>query len=508
LATLRPPRPPAPALLPAGGRLILAAGREIAVQQLSGLDAAFLALESATTPMHIGSASILDPSLAGGGRLDLAHLRRVLAGRLGASRVFRQRLVEVPLGLGKPYWIEDPDFDLDRHLERTRLPEPGGMRQLEALMSWELSQPLPRDRPLWQMILVEGLERVPGVPPGSMAVIGKVHHAAIDGVSGAEIMGALFDLGPTPRPLPADPWEPEPEPGKLALLRRAGRNLLAHPRLLRSTLAETAKGLARAGAAWALERIEPPPLPFTAPRTRWNAPLSKDRSWAGVAVSLARIRAIKEAASSGDDAVTVNDVVLAICAGALRRFLAERDELPDKPLIAMVPVSVRSADERGAMGNQVSAMLVDLATGESDAGARLKRIHRNTHRAKTHHRALGARTLMDYSRIIPFSVAALAARLYVGTGLAARHRPLFNLVITNVPGPRQPLYLAGARLLRHLGAGPIFDGMGLILAVMSYAGELSIGVTSCRRMLEDASAFTRALEASLDELEAAVLAPP
>ena len=469
------------------------------MEQLTGLDAAFLYLETPNAPMHIGGASIIDPRTAGG-RLELATLRDHLLSRIHTSRTFTQRLVEVPLKLGKPYWTLDEAFDIDRHLQRTQLPEPGGWKELSALVAWEFSQPLDRDKPLWEILLVEGLDTASGIPPGSIALISKIHHAAIDGISGSEIMSALYDPSPEPRPMPpAAPPEHEELPTKTGLLKESGKHLLEVPRALSGTLGETVKGVVKSGAAWGLKHIKPPPFPFTAPRSRLNAAISKDRTWSAAILSLERIKAIRRSVDA-----TVNDVVLAICAGALRRYLAARDDLPEKPLVAMVPTSVRTEDERGTMGNQVSAMLVSLATDVADPAERLRLIHGSAIASKVHHQAIGARTLSDYSQFIPFGLAGAGARLYTRMHLAEKLRPIFNLVITNVPGPQVPLYVAGARLLAHVGAAPLFDGMGLILAIFSYAGSLTVGATSSREIMPDVDLFTGYLKTALDELEAAV----
>ena len=468
------------------------------MEHLSGLDASFLYLETPNAPMQIGGLSILDPTLPDG-TFGLDELHDLLASRIHVSRTFTQRLAEVPLGLGKPKWVDDEAFDIRRHIERTRLPEPGGWRELAALVAWEFSRPLPRDRPLWGIVLVEGLETVDGFPKGSVGLISKIHHAAVDGVSGSEIMSALFDVQPRS---PEPPVESSGRKGSRArssggieLLGQAGRGIKSLTRLP-GTLGRTAKGLARSGAVWGVQRVAPPPLPFTAPRTSWNTAVSKDRVWGAALLSFDRIKRLRQAADA-----TVNDVVLAVCAGGLRRYLEERDELPSKPLVAMVPVSVRSEDEEGSMGNKVSAMLVSLETTEAEPLARLRRIRRATHRSKVHHQAVGARTLSDYSELIPFAAANFGARLYTRMQLADKHRPLFNLVITNVPGPRVPLYAGQAKLLAHVGAAPVFDGMGLILPVFSYAGTLSIGICACREALSDAAMLAEHFERALDELE-------
>jgi WS/DGAT/MGAT family acyltransferase len=480
------------------------------MKQLSGLDSAFLYLETDNAPMHIGGVSILDARTPNG-RFTLDTLRAVLAARLHRSRTFVERLAAVPLNLGKPYWTEDEDFDLDRHLERTQLPEPGGWKELSALIAWELGQLLPRDRPLWKMLFVEGVDGIEGVPKGSVAIIGSIHHAAIDGVSGSEILSALFDVSPEPADLaaaaeqqPADGQgtdeEPHQEkPSRAQLLGRSGKNLLGVPKAIPGTVGQTVRGLVRSGAVWGLKKIKPPPLPFTAPRTRLNVPVSRERVWSPALLSLDRIKAIRAAAGG-----TVNDVVLAVCSGALRRYLQDKDGLPEKPLVAMVPVSVRAEDERGTMGNRVSAMLVSLATDEDDPAVRLEKIRASTTDSKTHHQAIGARTLSDVGEFIPFALAGVGTRLYTRMHLAEKLKPIFNLVITNVPGPQVPLYVGGARLLAHVGFAPIFDGVGLILPIFSYAGTLAIGATSDRAVMPDIDVFTGYLKDSLDELERAV----
>nr|XP_061799096.1 putative diacyglycerol O-acyltransferase MT1468 [Nerophis lumbriciformis] len=465
------------------GRRLAARAQEHSMQQLSGLDASFLYLETDNAPMHIGGVSILDPATAAG-RLDFAGFEHFIASRLHVTRTFRQRLVEVPLNLGKPYWIDDDDFDLAEHVERTELPRPGGLLELAALVSWEMAEPLNRKRPLWHILWVEGVDTIEGIAPGSVALISRVHHAAIDGMSGAAILGALFDLDPNP----AEPAEGPPAvttiserpPSKLRLIGRAYGNLLRSPLALRRAAGSATSGLVKSGGARLTNKVEPPPLPFSAPRTLLNVPIGKRRTWGGALLSLDRIRTLKTAVGA-----TVNDVVLAICTGALRRYLLDRGALPEKPLVAMVPVSVRDESERGAMGNQVSAMLVSLPTNLADPLARLQGIHQATASCRS-------------------PLAGLAARLYSRSQLADRHRPLFNLVITNVPGPQAPLYVGGARLQVHIGMAPILDGMGLILPIFSYAGQLAIGVTSCPEVVPDPERLTDYLRDQISELESAL----
>lgn len=520
---------------------------------LSGLDAGFLSLETKTAPMLVGGVSILGPR-PDGSSLSVDEVRRTLRPRLGRAVGLRRKLAALPFSLARPYWVElaPEELDLDLLVERTVLPEPGGWRELSALFAWELSQAVARSEPLWRLILAEGLH-LPEHPAGTVALIGKVHHAAIDGVSGAEILGALFDLAtpeatpvaraavhpagvapeaaaapagaslPLSPPAPVDHAEPAhrdrevaAEPNVLELLARAGRDLASTPLEASAVAGRSLLGLAagtwsrtRGGVEARLRRVfappsdlpddassaTPPPLPFTAPRSPLNRPLSGSYAWAHARLDLTQVRAIKNAAGA-----TVNDVVLATCAGALRGWLLESGEMPDQPLVAMVPVSVRGESERHAAGNLVSAMLVSLATDRADPTSRLRAIRDAARTSKVAHQAVGARTLMESAELLPFALSGLAVRLYSRHQLAERHRPIFNLVITNVPGPPRPLALAGAPLLAHLASAPLFDGLGLILTVLSYAGTMTVGVTADRVVLRDAAAFAARLEVALAEL--------
>lgn len=470
------------------------------MEQLQGLDATFLSAETPNAPMHIGSLLTFAPPE--GGTFDFDATHDLLASRMHVSKVFRQRLVTVPLGLSRPFWIQDPAFDLDFHLHHVALPSPRGPRELARLVAREFARPLDRARPLWEVTFIEGLENVPGVPPGGFAMLTKVHHAAIDGLSGAEILGAFLDTSPDGRPAgEPGPWSPDAVPSDTELLRRATGAVSGEPARLADLVANTVRSALRVGAHRLVNKVELPPLPFEAPRTRFNDPVTPHRVWGGVTFELERIKAVKNAV----DGATVNDVVLAVSAGALRRLLEARGELPAKPLVAMTPVSIRPEEARGAMGNMVSAMLVSLATDEPDPVKRLQAIRDGARRSKAYHHAVGARTIMDYTQAVPFSIAGVAARLYTELGLARRHAPLFNVVITNVPGPQVPLFMGGARLLTNVGAGPVFDGIGLFMPVLSYAGTLSIGVTSCREILPDAEELCGLLTASLHELERSVM---
>lgn len=464
------------------------------MEELSGLDASFLYLETPKTPMHIGGVNVLE------GSMNFDDFRQFIQDRVHTVAKLTQKLATVPLSLDRPYWVEDPDFNLNMHLHHMTLPKPGGWKELRKLASHLFSQQLDRDRPLWEFIFVEGLDAILQVPKGSVALISKVHHAGFDGKSGADLMTMLFDVSPTPRSLvPPSPKSTEKIPGALGLIARSVYNLASRPAKLPSLLWDTGISTIKAGYTRA-HGIKMPTLPFSAPKTRFNGIVEADRLWDSTILDLSRVKALRKIV----DGATLNDVILAICAGALRRYLLEKDELPNKPLVAMVPVSTRTDEEKNAMGNQVSAMYIQLATDIADPLKRLKKIHINTLIGKLYQDAIDARSLMGYAELIPFGLAGVASRFYSRAALAKHHKPFFNVIITNVPGPQIPLYLAGHKLLAIMGTAPIFDGMGLIMPICSYNGSISISPTSAANLMPDLDLFNQYIRESANELEFAM----
>ncbi len=468
------------------------------MQVLDSLDSAFLYLETPDAPMHIGSVQIYEGT---GDEFVIDRYRSLIRSRLHTSSVFRRRVVHVPLDLGRPYWVEDPKFDLDAHLQHLRLPGPAGWRQLRDLAERQFATPLDPNRPLWSLTFVEGLDGLPELPKGSFALISKIHHAAVDGMGSMDLFSALWDTSAEGRVVPAPGhWEPERLPSRLGLLGRTVAHLVTEP----ATIARTATAVVRGG--WGLGREvltgehHSHRLLFAAPKTCFNEPIVIQRSFGGVSFPLNGIKAIKNRV----EGTTVNDVVLAICAGALRQYLQANDDLPDRPLVAMAPISVRDEVHTGL--NRVSAMLVELATGEPDAMRRLAAIHESTRESKAYAKAIGAGTLTDSTRVVPYSLASGAAKLYSRMKVAHYHRPPFNLVITNVPGPRSELYLGGARMLNLFGMAPVIDGLGLIIVVTSYAGHLTISVNAARNLLPDVDLLLAAIRSSYRELSRAAAA--
>ncbi|MCD1631722.1 WS/DGAT/MGAT family O-acyltransferase [Marinobacter shengliensis] len=465
------------------------------MRQLSELDASFLYLESETTPMHIGGVYLFDAS----GLSDpLAFTTFVsyLRSRLHVVPLFRQKLKEIPLRLGRPYWIDDPGFSIERHLAYVNLGEHGKQASLMSLASKIMEEPLKRDRPLWHITFVDGfrIDDPEGDKQG-FALIVKLHHAAIDAFSGEEIMGKLLEYTPEPRPIaPPRPWLARPEPSEERVFLQASANMLKTPMQVASLAYNAAEATARGLVKKQLQKL-PVPFPlFTAPHSPFNRQITANRRIVSASVSLSRLKAIK--ASLGD--VTLNDVVLGLCAETLHRYLDQQGGDTDKSLVAMTPISVRSSSLRKATGNQMSAMLLDLATNEPNPAARIRRIHQNAVESEPYREAIAADRLTE---LLPSTLLALSARLYSELQVAQRYHPLFNLPITNVPGPQVPLFLQGARLIRQYNTAPLFDSLGLVIVAVSYQGQLTLNFTLCPDVVPDGDSLKDLIEDSLTGIE-------
>lgn len=460
------------------------------MRTLSGLDAAFLELETPSNHMHVMAVAVLDPGDVEGG-VTRDSIKRLVRARLDRLPPFRRRVVTVPFGIWHPVWVEDPGFDLDYHVRRVVVPSPAGMRELAEIVGDIASRQLDRTRPLWELWVAHGLER------DRVALIAKMHHAAIDGASGVEVLAQLVDLEPSVDEPPAGTWHPERVPSEVELVLRSLVAMAGQPlRVVRAVrnLASSAARLAR--------RIRTEPVsagvPFTAPRLAWNSAITPHRQVAFASASLDDVRRIKDAFG-----VTVNDVVLAIVAGALRRYFVARGALPDRPLVAVVPTSVRAPDQRGEMGNRVSAMFTRLATDVADPAERLAAVHEVMHGAKQVHDDIGGTTLEEWAELASPALLGRGARLYGELRLADRHRPIYNLVVSNVPGPTFPLYLAGARLLSMYPMGPVFDGAGLNVTVMSYLDAIDVGFMACLETVPSLWSLAEAVPDAVAELVSA-----
>lgn len=467
------------------------------MRQLTGLDASFLYLETNNSPMHIAGLSIYDPSTAPGGKVRFKQIVENIASRVHRVPAMTSRLVSVPLRLDHPYWVNDGSFDPEFHVRHIALPAPGDWRQLCILVSRIHARPLDRNRPLWESYVIEGLDNVEGYPKGCFAVFTKMHHAAIDGASGVEINAIMHDLSPEmPAPESIQTFNVDSKPSKAELLLRAQINTVKSPFRFVGVTKDAAPGIFKAAKGMLsgrLKRIN------DIPRTRFNSNVSPHRVIGALRTSFSEIRAIKNQFKPA----TVNDVALTIVGGALRKYLEAKGELPEQSLAAMAPVNIRTEDGKGSAGNQVSQMTVRLRTDVADARERLQAVHEGTRDAKELTNAIGAKTMTDYSQFIPSTVTASAARLASSMNLANRINPIYNTVVTNVPGPPVPLYYTGAKMLSNFGTGPVLDSTGLFHVISSYCDEFTVTFTACRDMLPDPAFYADCLQASFDELKTA-----
>lgn len=464
------------------------------MQQLSGLDAAFVYLETPTTPMHIGSLAIYDQSTAPDGRVGFKDILQFFSERLHTARCFRQRLANVPLSLDHPFWIEDPDFDLEYHVRHIALPKPGDWRQLCIQVARLHARPLDMSKPLWEFTVIEGLDQIPDIPPGSFALVSKIHHAAIDGVSGAELAAAVHDLSPDAKVAPpTEPWVPDRLPTDLELLGRSASRTLSLPFRLVKTAVSSTPSVVRLARSLVRKEVD---LKLKVPRTRFNGNVTPHRVFDGRTFALADIKAIKNAIPGA----TVNDAVVALIGGAMRAYLLDKNELPDESLIAMAPVSARKEAQRKSAGNLVSVMSLPMRTDIADPMQRLETVRDESQRSKRLAATVGLDLGGQAAEFLPTTITSLVVRAYGKMALSERIPPLFNTVITNVPGVDFPLYSMGSRLVANFGLGPIEHGLGLFQPVLSYNGTLTISAVSCREMMPDPAFYCECLQASFDQL--------
>jgi WS/DGAT/MGAT family acyltransferase len=455
--------------------------------RLSALDVSFLYMEEPTTPMHVGGLAVFQPPPEG---FDYDRLVRLIEDRIGLVPRYRQKIRWVPGHLANPVWVDDADFDVTFHVRRSALPRPGSDAQLRELVSRLMSRRLDRSRPLWEMYLVEGLEG------GRIAVISKTHHAMVDGISAVDIGQVILDLTPTPREVPDDLWMPAPPPGMVGLVADAVTELVRRPTAVVDTVRmglldvrSTAGKLAGAvGGLAAAARVTARP----APSTPMNVPIGEQRRFGVARTDLDDYKRVRKLHGG-----TVNDVVLATVAGALRSWLLSRGEAvgPSSTMRALVPVSVRTDADRGGTGNAISSYLVDLPVGEPDPVIRLSQVSFAMKAHKESGQSVGADVLVALGGFAPPTLHSLGART-----ASRSSRRLFNLVVTNVPGPQFPLYAAGAQLLEMFPVVPLAAGQGLSIGLTSYDGKVYYGLNADRDALPDVDVIATLLEESLAEL--------
>lgn len=454
--------------------------------RLSPLDVSFLYLESETTPMHVGGVVVLDPPPEG---FDYDRLVRIIGERIALVPRFRQKVRWVPAHLGNPVWVDDPEFDVTYHVRRSALPKPGTEEQLKELTARVQSRRLDRSRPLWEIYVVEGLA------DGRVAIITKTHHAMVDGVSAVDIGAVILDVTRQPRETEVEPWHPDDEPSAAGLVADAVKDLVRKPAELvdiaRAGVLDVRRAARRAaevtsGFAAALRTTA-----RSAPDTPLNAPIGSQRRFAMARTDLDDYKRVRKTHGG-----TVNDVVLATVAGALRTWLLTRGEsVTGKTIRAMVPVSVRTEEQHGALGNRVSSYFVDLPVGEPDPVVRLHQVSYAMTGHKESGQSVGAEVLVAVSGFVAPTLHAMGAR--VANSFTRR---LFNVVVTNVPGPQIPLYAAGAEMREVFPVVPLAKGQAVSIGLTSYNGGVYYGLNADRDAMPDADVLAQCIEEALAEL--------
>ncbi len=473
------------------------------MRQLSAHDAAFLYADTAHANANVSLLHIYNQSTAPGGMVRFKTILTHIESRLERLPAFRQKLQRVPLDIDLPYWVDDENFDLEYHVRHIALPKPGDWRQFCIQASRIHARPLDLNRPLWEIYVIEGLDSFLDLPVGSFALLAKTHHAAIDVENGSEITMLLHDLDATPAPLtPPAPWFPEAAPGWISMLARGAVHTVAASAQLAGPLGRVVRKVLPAAVKLARNWLL---RPANLPVTRFNSVVSPHRVFETRRFKLDEFKAIRGLV----DGATVNDAVLAVCGGALRRYLDHHGELPAAGCSAMAPTCLRPESGAADAKPELAWLRVQLGTDLADPVQRLALLREQSGVAELTARAVGARELTDLACHAPAATLALSGKLLGrAMGSIGRRAPLANCTITNVPGPAQPLYLCGAHLSYFSAIMPIADGMGLVFAVTSYDGQVVISPTSCRELMPDPEVFAQCVRDSFQEYLAAAQAPP
>jgi len=462
------------------------------MKQMQGLDTVFVAMERPVAPVHIGSVLIYDPSTAPEGFVRFKDILSFIEGRLQMADTLRQKMVKVPFGIDYPYWVQDSSFDIEYHVRHIALPKPGDWRQLCIQAARVFARPLDLSRPPWEITVVEGLDNIPGVPKGSYAMLTKVHHAAIDGVSGVDIMNALHTITPDKNEvLPADNWRPEADPSQVGMFARGYVRNMVNPIRQANAIRHTVPGMIRAAKGLIKKDFDFKAL-INAPKTRFNGTVSPHRMFDAQTFPLKDIKRLR-ALSQG---ATLNDVMLSIVGGAMRNYLDHYNELPETSVTTMAPISVRDESEKNTMGNQVSAMFVPLGSHIPSAQERMKYVTEETVKAKNFTTALGARQMTESAKLTPAPMMNIGAKIYSQLKLADHIKPAVNTVVTNVPGPPIPIYSAGAQLIGLYGMLCLVDGVKLGHVVHSFVSDVTLSFTACRSAIPDPDFYSECIQAS------------
>ena len=469
------------------------------VQQLSAQDAQFLYLETANNLTHIMGAYIYDPATAPGGKVRFKDIIAHVESRVHTSPLFKRRLYRLPGDIDHPYWVEDEHFDIEAHMSHARLPEPGDWRQFCIATARYFSKPMDMNRPLWDVYVIEGLDRIPGVAPGSFAMLHRVHHAAVDGASGAHAFIAMSDIDANGTPAiqaPPPEFELGKPPSPAEILTRAWTSSMQSPVKFMNALFKMSPAILQA----ARKTMADGAMTAGVPETRFNVPVGPHKMFDAATVALADCALIRKKV----EGATVNDVVLATCGGGLRKYLEHHNELPKDSLVAVAPINRRGKEagsgKASTPGNQVSAMSVPIRTDIADPLERLAAVRDYTVEAKEAKTGISARVMTDLSQHIPGATMAAVARILTNERFAVRST---NLFISNVPGAQVPLYMAGARLTHQYGMAPLANNMGLFIATPSYNGRISFSIISEREIMPDIAFFRQCIEDSFAEMLAA-----
>jgi WS/DGAT/MGAT family acyltransferase len=470
------------------------------MQQLSGLDTLFVRCDVGNSHLHVGPVMIYVPPTPGNGAPDFRDVQKLLDERLCRWEVLRRKLVEVPLKLDNPYWTEDSDFSLKNHVRRSRLRKPGNLRQFCREIARIHAQPLNMTRPLWMAHVIYGLDDMEGLPPGSFAIYFKTHHATMDGATGARTIKALHDPEPNNEngaqsDKAVDNWQAGRDPSTLGLLSRALVNNIRKPFKLAAVAGQAATAVQRVNKGTRENRFS---SLGGRERTRFNGNVGPDRVVGFVKTSLAEVKEVRRLVPGA----TVNDVTLSIVSGALRRYLNAHGELPDKALIAGIPVDVRAQQQRESGGNVISVMTVSLCTDIGNSLECLEAVHQQTLAAKAYHHELGPELVTNVTDSLPPYLVALCVGPFLATGLLGKTSPIVNTIVSNVPGPPKSLFFGGAELTMITGMGPCADGLGLFHTVSSYCDVITISFQACPTMLPDPEFYTSCIQASWDDLKA------
>jgi diacylglycerol O-acyltransferase len=472
------------------------------MRQLGWTDDMLLRAETPATPLQIQLLLIYDPSTAPGGKVTFKGILEELDARLHLADVFRRRLTGLPAGLDRPYWVDDPSFDLEYHVRHIGLPQPGDWRQLCIQVARLHGRQIDLRRPPWEITVIEGLNAVPGIPKGSFAMALKLHHCAVDGMASVQMIAAMHDLAPdSPRPpAPDPPWRPAPLPSTADLLSRTAIKAALYPVRAGTVLASSAPKVVRGLAGLpgklisSVSRIPELGTPSFPPKTRFNQTVSPHRVFEARFHDLGDFKRIKARVPGS----TINDVALAYVGGALRHYLDGHGELPDESLVAACPMSLRQADDTTAQGNDLFGRLQSLGTDIADPLVRLATIAESTAGSRSESGQSARSQLIELIGTVPTSLLGVAAK--AASVLPFSGPNVATTTVTNVPGPTVPIYFRGARLLRAAGLGPLIGGMNLIHVVASYNGTLSISATADRDALPDPANYADCMEHAFGEL--------